>query len=505
MVIDIPLTSWRPDNPDLSNPGLTVAKNVLPSLGAVQGQVTYQPINRGQVFANSTMESRPRGVVIGSDSIGVNKVFAGSAEALYRFSEGENKWVDATRTFGAYTTTTDERWNFVRFGTAIIGTNFSDYPQFINLDSGTHFDNLTTLVKGRHIAQHRGFVMLGNTWDPLDGFVPNRVRWSALENPTDWNFNPNTTQADFQDVQDVGAINGIVVDEDVWLLCKKAIVRMHYVGTPWIYEFTTAINGKGCAFSESIVEVDGASYFLDDAGFYKFTPGQGLEPIGAGKVDKFFYSIFNSDYAEQMTAVADPKKTLIYWTFASNAASNGRPDTQLIYNYVSGDWSIAVATVPYLYSAATLAWTIDRLTIVYGTISNMPAPFDSPLWAGGNAILWGLDANGTVYTLTGEPLTATLETAELQLAKTQNARQDKATVVATRPIFESYGNASMYVGFRNLSNSPVQWTSPVPVSGETGFAYHRNQARYHRFRIELSGQWDKASMLQVDFVPAGGR
>lgn len=505
MVIDIPLTSWRPDNPDLSNPGLTTAKNVIPSLGPVQGQVTYQPINRGQVFANSTLDGRPRGVAIGSNSIGVNRVFAGTANSLYRFSEANNDWADVTRASGPYTTTNDERWNFIRFGTAIITTNFSDYPQFTNIDSETQFDNLTTLCKGRHLAQHRGFVLLGNTWDPLDGYVPNRVRWSALENPLDWNFNPAATQADFQDVQDVGAINGVIVDEDVWLLCKKAIVRMHYVGTPWIYEFTTAINGKGCAFAESVVEVDGSSYFLDDSGFMKFTPGQGLEPIGAGKIDNYFYSIFNSDLAERMTAVADPKKTLLYWTFASTAATNGRPDTTLIYNYVSGDWSIATATVPYLYSAATLAWTIDRLTIVYGTISNVPAPFDSPLWAGGNAILWGLDSAGKVYTLTGDPLTATLETAELQLAKTQNSRQDRATILATRPIFEEGGTARMSIGYRTLSNGPVQYTVPANVAPQTGFAYHRNQARYHRFRMELSGQWDKASMLQVDFVPAGGR
>jgi hypothetical protein len=504
MVIDLPLPSWRPDNPDLSNPGLTTARNVIPSLGPVQGQVTYQPINRGQVFAESSMESRPRGVVIGSDSIGVNKVYAGSAKALYRFSEFNNNWVNASRTSSPYATTSDERWNFIRFGSAIIGTNYTDFPQFISLDGGTNFDNLTTLCKGRHIAQHRGFVMMANTWDPLDGFVTNRIRWSALENPTDWNFNPGTTQADFQDVQDVGEINGIVVDEDIWLLCKTAIVRMHYVGTPWIYEFTNVVNGKGCAFAQSVVTVDGTTYFLGDDGFYRFNKGN-LEQIGVGLVDNFFLGIFNTGLAGQMTAVADPKKTLIYWTFASNAASNGRPDTTLIYNYISGDWSIATATVPYLYSAVTLAWTIDRLTTVYGTISNMPAPFDSPLWAGGNSIIWGMDHTGRVFTLTGEPLTAILETAEYQLAKTQNTRQDRATVLGTRPIFETGGVAKMSVGSRSLSNGNVSWTDPVAVTPETGFAYHRNQDRYHRFRIELSGRWDRASMLQVDFIPAGGR
>lgn len=504
MVIDLPLTAWLPDSPDLSNPGLTTAKNVVPSLSLVQGQTTYQPFNRGQVFANSSTDTRPRGVAIGSDTLGNNRVFAGTATSLYRFSEAANNWTNVTRTSAAYGTTDKERWNFIRFGNSIITTNNSDFPQYINLDNGSTFQDLTTLVKGRHIAQHRGFVLLADTWDELDGYVPNRIRWSALENPADWNFNAAGTQADFQDVQDVGAINGIVVDEDIWLLCKNAIMRMHYVGTPWIYEFSTVTKGKGCAFSESIVEVDGVTYFLDNDGFYSFSKGD-LKPIGTGKVDNFFYSIFNSDFAERMTAVADPRKTLIYWTFASQAATDGKPDTVIIYNYMSGDWSLAQATVPYLYSAATLAWTIDRLTVVYGTISNMPAAWDSPLWAGGNAILWGLDDTGKVFTLTGSPLDATLETAELQLAKTQNARQDRATVLGTRPIFEDGGLARMSIGSRALSNARVDWSSPSAVNGETGFAYHRNQNRYHRFRIELSGQWDRASMLQVDFVPAGGR
>lgn len=507
MVIDIPLTTWQPDNAVFNNSGLTVAKNVTAGIGNTQGQVTYNPVKSAALFASSSLSEPPQGIVVGTDENNVVHVYTGTKSHLSAFDSDNHVWTDATRISANYSTSDIDSWNFIEYGNAVIGTNFNDYPQFIQMATGSNFTDLTTLVKGKHIAVHKDFVILADTYDILDGGVPHRVRWSALGNPTSWDYS-RSSQADFQDIQDVGAINGIFVDEDVWLLCKEAIVRMHYIGTPWIYQFENKVIGKGCAFPKSLVTVEGAAYFLDNDGFYKFSSG-GLSPIGVGKVDNRFFELFDTNNAHKMTAVSDPQKTLIYWTFPSKLSSGGVPDTVFIYNYLTGDWTTSDATVPYLYPSKTLSWTINQLTETFHEIQNVPASFDSPLWAGGNSVLWGLDDSGKIYTLTGPNLPATLETREFQLsslvAKEPNVRTDKAYVMAARPIFQGSGSASINVGYRGISNGFVNWTTPVATNQQTGFAYFRNNDRYHRFRINLTGNWEKVSVLQVDATPAGGR
>lgn len=503
MVIDLPLTSWLPDSAALNNPGLVLAKNCTASIGLANGQVTYNPVNRAKLFSSSVLPEPPLGVYVGSDKLKTTHVFAGTQSALHKFDTSSRTWKNVSRSSSPYSTTAEEAWNFIQYGGAAIATNYNDYPQLMVMDLGLRFDNLTTLVRGRHIAQHRGFVLLADTYDSLDGAVPNRVRWSALDNPYAWDFSASS-QADFQDVQDVGAINGIVVDEDVWLLCEEAIMRMHYIGTPWIYQFENAINGKGCAFSKSVVSVDGVTYFLDDDGFYSFQKGQ-LKPVGLGKVNDTFFKMFDTANASRMTAVVDPNKTLIYWTFVSVSSTNAEPDTVFAYNYVTGDWTIIEATVPFLYPAKTLSWTIDQLD-VFGSFENVPASFDSPLWAGGGSIIWGMDFQGRVYTLTGEPLVAEFKTKEMQLTQGSGKMDvDMAVIMGVRPIFENTGTASVAVGSKDLPNGFIDVGNHAPTHPKTGWSYHRKRARYHQIDLKLEGGWDKASALQIDFIPSGGR
>lgn len=503
MVIDLPLSSWQPDNPSMNNPGLTVARNVVPALGLQQGMVTYGPAKRAALFANSSLSSRPLGVFVGTDRDDTIRVYAGTSTDLSEFNTSTSQWMPVTRASTPYSTTEDENWNFIQYNNLVIGTNYNDYPQFVVPGTATKFDNLTELVRGRYLAQHKGFAILANTSDEIDGNVPYRVRWSALDNPTLWDFDPSY-QSDFQDVQDVGPINSVVVDEDVYLLCKDAIVRMHYAGTPWIYTFDNVVNGKGCAFAKSVVTVEGTTYFLDDDGFYSFRRGD-VKPIGLGKVNDYFYSIFDSSQAAKMTTTVDPKKTLINWTFVSNSATNGVPDVTLVYNYLTGDWSQVDATAPYLYQARTLSWTIEQLSDVYLTFENVPASWDSPIWAGGNSILWGMDDAGKIYTLSGDNLPAIFETREMQLTAGNNSRMDNAVVLGVRPIFEGEGAANIALGKKQIANSQIAWGVSKPVNAETGFAYLRDRSRYQKVRWTLAGEWDKASMMQIDFVPAGGR
>jgi len=507
LIIDSVFGPWRPDLPDLNNPGVTVARNVTPGIGALQGSVTYGPLKRASLYSNTSMASRPIGTAVGQDQYGNAKVYGGCATKLYELVPETRQWSDVSRA-GGYVTAGSDRWNSVEFGSYQIFTNYADEPQYLDMNLPNPFANLTTLAKGKYIGTHKGFVILGNTWDALDGAKPNRVRWSGQELPGDWAYSAQT-QSDFQDIHGYGSVQGIVCNDSVWVLMQRAIVQMTYIGAPYVFRVDTRVEGKGCNVPESIITVEDKTFFLSEDGFYMLQGGN-LTAIGVGKVNKHFLTDADVSQFQYMTAVADPRETLVYWNYVSHDATDGTPDKTIIYNYTTGEWSDAEATADFLFNSRSLPWTIDQLD-EFGSIDAVPASFDDPLWAGGNSLLWGMDATGAIFAFTGTTLQALIETQEQHLINAvrmlnPNARGDRTNVLGVRPFFEGEtATAAVSVGSRSQSNGNVLWSPISTTHPDTGFAAFRLQDRFHRFRLQLNGNWNKAYSLQIDANSAGFR
>lgn len=493
---------WTPDLPPIGG-GITNIRNLYPTVGISQGQVVYQPVPSPSLYASSSLPEIPRGASVGLDGFEVPHVFIGTKEHLFEFNSLSKDWVDVTRSSGPYQTAEYERWRYTQFSNSLIATNFSDNPQFINMDNADPFQDLTTLCRGRYLVQHQGFVVLANTFDPIDGYQPSRIRWSAQNNPADWVFS-QATMADFQDFNDLGIIQGLVSQDDVYIFCRRGIGRMHFQGSPWVFSFETIVNGKGVAYPESLITVQGRTFFIDDDGFYEFSGGKPI-PIGIGKVNEYFNNTFDPSAVATMTAVVDPRRNLIYWNYASNSAYQRQPDTTLIYNYQTGDWSVMDAIAPYIFSSLSLATLIEDLD-VYGSIENIPAPFDSPIWQGGTQVLWGVGTDGKIYTATGENRQGIIETAELHLAMfDEKASGEMTTTQAVRPMQFGGGSVFVSVGTRNITTQPLTWSQMAGTNLINGKAFVRTYARYHRFRLTLSGNFSKVSGLEVTYVTGGNR
>lgn len=502
-VIDVPISSFTPDLPDFLNPGSTRIHNATAGRGSTQGGVTLYPLKRASLFSNTATESRPRGSAIGQDRDGNSRVYSGSEKALYKLAPSTRQWTNISRS-GGYTTGGNERWKFQEFGNLQIATNYNDYPQFIDMNVDVAYADLSTLVKGRHIATHKGFVILGNTFDALDGSVPFRCRWSGVEAPGSWAYSP-ATMADFQDIQGYGAIQGIVTDDSCYVLLKRGIVQMTFIGAPYVFQFTDRVVGKGCSVPESVITVEGKHFFLSDDGFYCLQNGQ-LQPIGTGRIDQWFLDTADLNQAGLMTVAADPRETLIYWQFVSNNSETGKPDMVLIYNYASGEWTTADATTHFIWNSVSLPWTIDQLD-QFGTLDDIESSFDDPIWQGGRAMLWGMSDTGKIFSFGGKTLELSIETPELQLSKIvpNETAADIARIDAVRPLFEGDGTARVQIGTRSLPNGDISWSDLKETNPHTGFAYTRSQSRYARVRVTIAGDWTKAFSLSIDAKAVGRR
>lgn len=508
MVIDGVFGPWRPDMPDLNNPGVITAMNVTPGFGSTQGAITYHPVRSSSLYSATIMQSQPLGAAVGQDTFGNAVVYAGCAEKLYKNNPADKSWQDISRS-GGYATGEGERWATSEFGDLIVFTNYSNEPQYVTKSLSANFGNLTPLFKARRSAVIRDFLVFGNTFDEFDGAVPFRVRWSAFGNPFDYQFSQQT-QSDFQDIFEGGSVQAIIGGEAGYVLMQRAIVKMTYIGAPLVFQFDLlpSSKGKGCFIAESVITVEGKTFFLSDDGFYVLQ-GDQIAPIGAGKIDNFFLDDLDTDRAALMSVAADPRQKLVYWSYKSKSSQNGKPDKMLIYHYGIGEWSIAEATTDFIFNSMSLPWTIEQLD-VFGTVENIPAPFDSPLWAGGNAMLWSMDTSGNIYVFGGENMSGVIDTQEMYLMQLiqrvdQRAVGDKTTIVGVRPLIHGSASASVIGIHRGLTTSPAQPTGSRQINSETGYAYFRYQDRYHRFRFNLEGNWEQAIGYQIDAIPAGFR
>lgn len=511
MQVDLTLGPWRPDQPALNNPGVTKAHNVTPTFGNANGAVTYQAMKGASLYSASSMPSRPLGTAIGLDKLNTARVYGGCATALMKIDPASRQWVNISRTVG-YSTAAAERWESTEYGDTLLFTNFADPPQWISKNQDDKFADATTLFTARHCATVGDFVVFGNTHDTLDDTVPYRLRWSAIGNPLDYTFS-QVTMSDFQDIWGYGAIMGIIGGTDGYVLMRDCIQKMTFRGSPLIFQFDVQQQtlGKGCKVSQSIITVQGVTYYLSDDGFYAFDHTTGsLKAIGAGKVDLWCMNDIDTNQYSYMTVAADPVTKLIYWNYVSKNGSSGKADRQVVYNYEIGEWTEAEATTPFIFHSLSLAWTIEQLA-TYVTIEAVPASFDDPIWAGGNRLLWGMDDAGAIYTFSGTTLTASIETQEqflIQYLQQMNPQiqGDRCQVNRVRLYVDGDGaDITLRIGTRSFSNKQVQYSLPRKPHLSEEWCFFREQGRYFRTQINLAGSWQTISGLQIDAIPRGLR
>lgn len=478
---------WLPDQPDLENAGVTVAKNVIPAISG------YRSFNSFQAVSNAG-DAPLKGIFASKDNSGNVKLFAGNSTKLYEFNSSNSNLTSIGKG-GGYSLTDGEHWRFVQFGTSVIASGgVGETLQEFTLGTDTAFADLANAPKADFLAVVRDQVWTANI-DEGSGRVPFRTRWSGINDATSWTV--GTDQADFQDIVDAGAITGLVGGEYATILLEKAICIAQYVGTPLIYQIDKVETQRGCAYSGSVGNVGRLVFYLAEDGFYQFD-GKGSTPIGAEKINKFFFKDFNSAFDFKMSCAVDPQNQIVAWSYVSNSNTSGTsPDKILMYNYAVGKWSIAEVSADLIAPFYTAGYTLEGLDNLSATLEGLPAPLDSNLYKGGNFLFGGSFSN-KIFAFTGQPLDATIETAEFAINKGKHS-----LVTRTVPYFRD-GSVTMQVGARDRQDDDVTFSTANSLTDE-GFVQHRSQGRFHRIRMNISGFWDFAQGVDIEGQPLGRR
>jgi hypothetical protein len=334
-----------------------------------------------------------------------------------------------------------------------------------------------------------------------DGSNSNRVSWSDVES-LDW----TTGAADIQDMPDGGQIMGIFGGDNLVVLQERCIrlgIRTDY---PLTFTFDKIAQDKGCLAEWASAQHENLLFFLAHDGFYLLAGGQQLQPIGAEKVDRFFFEHpehgVDLNNLHRVTGAVDPVNKLYLVSYPSVGGGTGDPDKALIYNWQLGRWSRAEFGCDMLLSAMVQSsWNLDNIDTLIGNLDATTLSLDDPAFTGsGRLFLAAFTSSHELGFFNGATLAATVDTGEAQLTPGR-----RSLVTGVRPLVDG-ADASIALGTRNLLSDSVSFGAAVAMN-DNGLCPARKDARFHRARIAIDAGERYSHILGVEpeFKASGTR
>jgi len=325
------------------------------------------------------------------------------------------------------------------------------------------------------------------------------VRGSQIHDAGTWTLGAN--QADFQDIPDAGHFTGLVGGEFGVVLLERAIARMQYVGSPLIFTFEKVETGHGCNYPNSVASLGPTQvFYLADDGFFMFD-GQRSIPIGAEKVDTFFFNDLKIADSDRISCTIDPENQIVIWSYPSTESATGDPNRMLVFNYALQRWSLIELEHEFVGSSLTPSFTLEGLDTLNSSIDGLTTSLDSRFYAGGFLSL-SASKDKKLHTITGATLDATLETSEFEPATMRQSLLKGVTPYITAK--DSTPTVTVQVGARSRQIDDASYTDSVAMNDDNNCPV-RQSGRYHRIRVNASGTWRYALGVDVDAVGMGRR
>jgi hypothetical protein len=497
----IPVADYRPDAPAYLGQHATVMSGVFHredgSVGPLRAPATVATVSG----------SRPVSAYMARKGDG--SVFLYAAMEFNPFII-----VKAATTFTGFYTSPNSYptlmypWRFAQFGDSVFFSSLTGGLWCHELGSSSLCAQITGAPSGTHIATiEPGFLMLGHLNDAT-GERPSSLRWSAINDATDWPLIGTTDaaskQSDEQQLPNGGRITGIlssVGGAAGVVLTERSVYRMEYVGAPIVFAFREIARGVGNVCPNASIVVDGRAYFISDSGFQRFD-GESVVPFGQGRVSATFLAELDREHLHRVYVAHDPLKKVLVWAYPDLNSTSGNPNKWLVYNYAIDKWADAndpALTMTLIFSARTDRIPMESLGTYFDPPDSLTISLDSATVNGGAPLLGGFNTSFDYVQFTGATLPALVETGET------DAAGDRVFVRGIRPLTDA-ANATAAVGHRNAFSSAITYT-PLTAMAATGECPQRISGRYARARVYIppAATWTYLQGADVRLMPRGRR
>lgn len=440
---------WRPDVVGPNMPFCAVADGVIPQQAGLSPYgaplVGYGPFPSLVVPGTATpLSAAPRGNISLTLNDGTYDVFFATATTIEQLS--------STFTFSSIETgrsvTSGDDVSFAHFGSFLLNTDTTDGLKAYNVQTPAG----NNAVSGAPSSPRTLFIC-NNVVFLLD-INGNNKAWanSAIGDHTEYVLR-GANSGVFSDGE--ALICGVDLKNGSGLIFQQHAMRLIQFGsgaTPALFSIVKAADGRGSVGERSVVSFDGMVFFLDTDGFYKFDLSSGNTPIGAEKVNRWFFSQVDSSKLATVQASIDPTRKIVSWAFFSlgNSSTTVR-DRILNYDWQLDEWSTATVNTSSVTRIATPGYVLDGMD-GFGTLDQMiQIPLDDRFWQGGQPVFAGLDGSFNFGTFSGPAIAATLQSTTTN--NPFSALENEIT-----PISDN-ANSKILLGVQDKVSDPITWKS----------------------------------------------
>lgn len=497
MPTQLPFGEWLPDSQELDSAGLTECQNLIP------GEGFYRPFPSVSVYS-SAMGEPARGAWSGYVDNRFSS-FVGTQTKIYLVNTSTPLEVAS-----GLTTPPNTYWQFERFGEDLIAANGSDPIKKYDLDeSSDSFSDFITSASAptsRFIAVAKSFLVLGNTIDSSNVKNTQRIWWSGINDPdnfpTPGGVEANTVQSSYNDLNDPdgGEIRALFGGDELIIFLEKSIWQASYIGGNFVWQFFKVADKRGLYVENCAKRIDRTVYFLDETGFFSYTPGSLPKNIGYGKVDRYFWENVHQSYVYDTHAAIDEENKLILWVYVDANSGSTTPDRALAYNYVTGWWSRLHHSTPFMFFTGSTGYTLDELDAFGNLDFGVTVSLDSRFWQGGVGVLAGVDSSNRVVHYNSTAQASKIETQEIEASPGR-----RSIISGVRPVINGSATVFVQIGSRSLQTSSVSYSSTFSVNSNTGWHNMRVEGRYHRVRVATSGAFTKLIGIDAEVITGGVR
>lgn len=416
-------------------------------------------------------------------------VIAGTATRLYKLNTVDYSWDDISGTSAPYAVPTQDLWSFTVFGQNLVAHSIGDVPQVYDIEAGGTFADLggsPPIAKYSWIAGD--FLVFGHLDNEQDF-----IQWSGLNDIAYWTIGQRG--ADKQQLPAGGEVMGGIPDQRGALIIQRnAMQLMQFApGSGYTFTLSPANEKRGTIAANSIAQIGpGQFVYLSEDGFFSGVAGQ---PIGAERVDRWFFENVDRAFLADVKAVADPYEKIVWWQFVQATGAK----LLLGYDWQLDRWCYSDQDVSQMVALTTPALSWDALDSLYATIDDVTEPFDSRLFAGGSPTFAAFTTDNKLAYFTGANKAATLETADVELVPGYRAWVNGGRVQTDCTDF------TVEIAKADFHGGDFTYKSAVLPSTRSGHLPFRASGRLHRFRMNVTAgaDWSNVSGINAMYVSEG--
>lgn len=432
--------------------------------------------------------------------------FVGTAETLNMITGADYDVVD--KSGDTYTATLDNPWMFEQVNNRVIALNYNDSPQVYDLSGGGDFEDLITSgvteLQAGCMTQARDWLVFGNTIDNDSGSQPQRLWWSAQNDPRTWPI-PSSTEASnkrsgYQTLTGphgtIRNLAGSVGNTDLIVFTDQTEFRGTYVGAPKVFDIRP-MSRYGIAAPQSLVKTREACYWFSYEGVKSFSDA-GVRHIGLGRVDEYIRKYVNVQSRKYVRSTYNSDLGVVVWGFPASVGSTGI-DALLLYSpkfdkFTLVDDRNGLPRIEDFLSMAQPVVTVEDWGTLYANLDAFTTSIDSTS-ADGRKLLHAVrDGSHVVAAFRGANMQAVVETEERQLI-------DGARVIVNgfRALVDT-NNISARVLVRDNQWQPVRYSNAIRPSTRANILRVRGAGRYVRAELTISKDafWERLAGITVD-------